>query len=137
MADLVITAANVIPGDNAVIDHGRAGEVVTAGKTVYFNLVTKRMDLSKSNHANAVARVLKGIALHAAAVGQPLAFQTGGDLNVGAVLTLGAAYYQSETAGGIQPAADLAVGETVALIGLAKSTSVLSIKIQAPGVTLA
>jgi hypothetical protein len=89
-----------------------------------------------SNSGTAAAKTAGGIALNGASLNQPLAVQKSGDITIGATLTAGARYYLSETAGGIQPEADLASGEYVCLIGLAKSTTVLAISIQAPGVTL-
>lgn len=134
MADLTITAASVAKGGNAVVDNGTAGASVTAGQVVYKDASTGTYKLADSNLAGATTPA--GIALHAAASGQPLAVQTSGDITIGATLTAGTAYYLSETAGGIQPAADLASGETVAQLGLAKSTTVLALRIILPGVTL-
>jgi hypothetical protein len=134
MADLSITAANVLKGANAVVYYGTAGAAITAGQVVYKDAATGTYKLADSNVAGATTPA--GIALHAAATGQPLAVQTAGDITLGAVLTAGAAYYLSETAGGIEPAADLGSGETIALLGLAKSISVLALKITMPGVTI-
>jgi hypothetical protein len=136
MTDLSITAANVVQGANAQVVSGRAGEAITAGKTVYHDATAKKWKLADSDSATAGAKVAGGIALNGAALDQPLFVQTGGDITIGATLTAGAAYYLSETAGGIQPAADLGAGENVCLIGLAKSATVLTIDIRAPGVTL-
>lgn len=136
MADLSITAASVLPGANAVIAQGRAGEAVTAGKVAYLDPTVKKWKLADSNSATAAAKVAGGIVLNGAALDQPVAIQTGGDITIGAALTAGAPLYLSETPGGIQPAADLATGENVCLLGLAKSTTVLALNIQAPGVTL-
>lgn len=136
MTDLVITAANVVQGANADVVSGRAGETIAAGKAVYLDPTAKKWKLADSDSATVTAKVAGGIALNGAALDQPLAVQKGGDITIGATLTPGSAYYLSETAGGIQPAADLASGENVCLLGLAKSASVLSIDIRAPGVTL-
>lgn len=137
MADLTITAANVVAGSSAVINRSKsAGETVAAGKAVYLSSTTKKWMLADSNSATAEAKRAGGIALNGAALDQPLAVATSGDVTMGATLTAGSPYYLSETPGGIQPAADLTSGENVCLIGLAKSTTVLTIDIQAPGVTL-
>jgi hypothetical protein len=92
--------------------------------------------LADSNSATAAAKIAGGIALNGAALNQPLAIATSGDVTIGATLTPGSPYYLSETPGGIQPAADLTTGENVCQLGFAKSASVLSIAIQNPGVTL-
>ncbi len=134
MVDLTITAASVQKGGNAVVDNGIAGASLTAGQVVYKDAATGTYKLADSNFAGATVPV--GIALHAAATGQPIAVQTSGDITIGATLTAGSAYYFSETAGGIQPAADLGSGEVVGQLGLAKSTTVLELRINLPGVTL-
>lgn len=136
MADITITPANVIAGSNASIASGTAGETITAGQAVYLSSTSKKWMLADSNSATSEARQAKGIALNGASLNQPVSVQTSGDIIIGGTLVAGSAYYLSETPGGIQSAADLAAGEYVCLLGLAKSTSVLSIGIQFPGVSL-
>lgn len=136
MTDLVITAASVVASTGASRQSGSAGETIAAGKAVYLSPTTKKWMLADSNSATSAARVAKGIALNGASLDQPLQVATHGDITIGATLVAGGAYYLSETPGGIQPAADLAT-EDVCLLGLAKSTTELSLNIQAPGVTLA
>lgn len=136
MADISITAASVQPGAGQSLVTGLAGEAIAAGKTVYFSSTTKKWQLANSKSGTAEARTAGGIAVNGAAAGQPVTVQKSGEVTLGAVLTAGSAYYLSETSGGIQPAADLGSGETVCLLGIAKSTSVLSLAIQAPGVVL-
>ena len=136
MADLTITAANVVAGSNAVTDRGTAGETITAGQPVYFDPTVARWKKADSNAATEVARKATAIALNGASNGQPLGVLKSGDLTIGATLTAGTAYYLSDTAGGICPLADVGAGEYVCLIGMAKSTSVLAVDIQYPGVSL-
>lgn len=136
MSDLAITAANVVAGADSVRVDGIAGEAVTAGKSVYLNSTTKRLMLADSNSPIAEVRKALGVALNSAAAGQPLAVHKGGDLALGAVLTPGSPYYLSDTPGGICPLADVGTGEGVCLLGLAKSTTVLAVNIQYPGVVL-
>jgi len=136
MTDLTFTAASVLKGANAITENGTAGETITAGQPVYKSSTTNKYMKADSNSATAEAKTARGIALNGAADGQPLQILLKGDITIGATLTAGSAYYLSETAGGIQPAADLANGENVCLLGLAKSTTVLAVNIQAPGVTL-
>ena len=135
MADLVLTASAIVSGANSAQDHGTAGETITAGKAVYKS-ATKKWMLADSNSATAAARQAGGIALNGASDGQPITVHKSGDLTVGAVLTAGQAVYLSDTAGGLCPLADVGAGEYVCLIGLAKSTSVLAVDIQFPGVSL-
>ncbi|MGO8211841.1 hypothetical protein ACC782_33715 [Rhizobium ruizarguesonis] len=136
MADLVITAANVLAASNAERDNGIAGETIAAGKAIYLAATTNRWMLADSNSATVEARQAKAIALNGASVGQPVSFQKSGDITIGATLVAGTAYYLSDTPGGICPLADVGTGEYVCLLGLAKSTSVLAIGIQFPGVAL-
>lgn len=136
MTDISITPANVIAGSNATVATGRAGATITAGQVVYKEAASGKYKLADSDSATAEVKAAAGIALNGAADGQPLSVLTSGDVTLGSVLTAGTAYYLSETPGGIQPAADLA-GEDVIQLGLAKSATVLSVRIQIPGVTLA
>lgn len=136
MADLAITAANVLAGASASILNGIAGEAIAAGKAVYQSSSTKKWMLADSNAAAAEARKATAIALNGAALNQPLAVQSGGDITLGAVLTAGTAYYLSDTPGGICPLADVGTGEYVCQLGLAKSASVLALDVQFPGVSL-
>jgi hypothetical protein len=136
MADLTITAANVLAGVTAKKRAGAAGAAVTAGQVVYEAAETSRFGLADSNSATAEVRRPAGIALNGAADGQPLTIVTEGPVTIGATLTPGVAYYLSDTPGGICPVADVGSGEYVCLIGIATSASVLDVKIQASGVAL-
>lgn len=136
MADLSLTAANVLPGTGAKIEHGTAGDTITAGKLVYRDASSGRYELADSNSATAAARLPRGFALNGAADGQPLAVLYDGPITLGAVLTAGVAYYLSDTPGGICPVADIGSGEYSVYLGIATSTSVLDVSIQASGVAL-
>lgn len=136
MSDLSITAASVLAGAGATVARGVAGASVTAGETVYFDGASSSYKLADCNSGTAAARSTKGITLHAAATGQPLAVHTGGPITIGATLTAGVAYYQSATPGGICPVADLVTGCFPVLLGIATSASVLNVDIQEAGVAL-
>lgn len=136
MVDLAVTAASVAVSSNAVRENGTAGEAITAGQAVYKAAATGRYMLADNNSATAEVRQAIGIALNGAAAGQPLAIQKSGDIVIGATLVPGTDYYLSDTPGGIGPRADIAAGEYVCLLGLAKSTTVLALDIQYPGVSL-
>jgi hypothetical protein len=136
MADLTITAANVVAATGANIIHRTAGATITAGQCVYMSSTTDRAMLADNNSATAEARTPVGIALHAASSGQPLAIATSGDITIGATVTAGVVYYLSDTAGGIIPVADLGSGEYPCTIGIATSASVIRLGIQASGVAL-
>ena len=136
MADLTITATSVAPGSNAKISHGFAGASVTAGQVVYYDDAAGTWKLADTDSATAAARNGKGIALHAASSGQPLAVQTDGDITVGATIAAGVAYYLSGTAGGICPIADVASGDYPLIVGIGKTTAVMTLAFLYPGVAL-
>lgn len=136
MADLSLTAASVIAGADSQTEHGWAGATVTAGQAVYLDTADNRYKLADSNGASALIRTPRGIALHGASSGQPLAILLRGDITIGATVTAGVAYYLSDTPGGLCPVADLASGEYPCVIGIAKSTTVLSVQITPSGVSL-
>jgi hypothetical protein len=134
MADLVITAATVVAGSAARrLPPGPAGEAVAAGKAVALHPTTKKWMLADSNSATAALRTADGIALNGAALDQPLVVAEAGPVTIGATLTPGVAYYLSDTPGGICPVGDVGSGEYVCLLGLATSSSVLDLDIQASG----
>lgn len=136
MTDLAITAANVVKGSTASVDEGTAGVAVTAGQTLYLDSGTNTLKLSDADSGTAAARSVVGIALHAAAAGQPLKYLTGGPLTLGATLTQGVGYYLSKTAGGICPVADLTTGAYPVFLGFATSAAVINVDIVAAGVPL-
>lgn len=134
MTDLAITATSVLPGSNAVKDSGIAGEAIAAGKAIFLNTTTNRWMLSDNNGTG--TRIVNGIALNAAAVGQPVDYQKGGDITIGATLVAGTDYWLSGTPGGIAPRVDLVTGMDPILIGIAKTTAILTLAVTDVGVTL-
>lgn len=136
MADIAITAANVLAGGNATIDRSPlAGAVITAGQVVYKEAATGLIKLADADGATAEVKVPYGIALNGAAIGQPVIVALpGSDITIGGTLVAGTAYYLSDTPGGIRTTPD--TGDLVVLLGLAKSTSVLAFRVQNSGVTL-
>ena len=136
MADLSITAASVVASASAKTHEALAGETITAGKAVYRSSTTGKYMLADSNSATAEARVPAGIALTGSSNNQPCVVALSGPVTIGATMTAGVAYYLSDTPGGICPVADLGSGEYPCIIGIATSTTVLNVKIQASGVAL-
>lgn len=135
MADISITAANVVPGSDAVRESGTAGATITAGQLVYLDTSDMKFKLADANGAAAL-RVPNGIALNGASNGQPLVIQKGGDITIGGTMTAGIPYFLSDTPGGLCPLPDIGAGEYSCIIGIAKSTSVLAVNIQPSGVAL-
>ncbi len=83
MADLVITASQVKAGAGAVEGTGVAGATVTAGQSVYEDQADGKIKLADSNLSLAAAKA-KGVALHGALQNQPIRYQKGGKVIVGA-----------------------------------------------------
>jgi hypothetical protein len=129
MADISITAANVVSGDGAVKSAGIAGEAIAAGKAVYLSSTTKKWMLADSNSATAEARHSLGIALNGASLNQPVDVQKSGQITL-AGMTANTPYFLSDTPGGICPIADVGAGEYLCQLGIALSATVLDINIQ-------
>lgn len=137
MTDLVITPANVKAGSNVSREDGIAGATILAGQVVYLNATTGKYGLADNNAPTPPEiKTPRGIALNGASLDQPIAVHKAGDITIGATLVAGTEYYLGDTPGGICPRADLIATETVTILGLAVSTTVLRVNIQMSGVTL-
>lgn len=136
MADLTITAANVIPGANSSRESKFAGEAIAAGKSISIDPTDGKAYLSDANHATAARRRVDGIAVNGAGIGQVVGFHKSGDLNPGATVAIGTIYCLSATAGGICPAADLASGYETTVIGIATTVSNIAVNINNSGVLI-
>lgn len=134
MADITVTAGNVVRVDGATIDY-LAGETITAGQTVY--LSTAGTVLKADNNDTAAKASVLGIALNGGASGQPIRVQTGGTITIGATVAQGVIYCQSRTAGGICPSADLLATDYVTVIGVATTTAAIKLSILATGIQMA
>lgn len=136
MADLTITAANVLAAADAKTRIVTAGTTLARGKVVCRES-DGRYGLAQANTGN--ARRAEGICLSDAAIGQLVVItapEEGGNINLGATLTVGQIYVVSAaSAGGIAPYADLASGHYVVMIGIATSASNLLMKMIDPNVT--
>lgn len=140
MTDISITAASVVAGTGAAIERGIAGATVTAGQVGYLDTAsTGKWLLADADGASAAIRggAKAGIFLNGASLNQPVSVQTEGDITAGGTLTPGTAYYLSDEPGAICPFADLASGDYIVLLGLAKSATVLALDIQYSGVVSA
>jgi hypothetical protein len=136
MADLAITAANVVAGVGARKTTGIAGATITAGQLVYQDPADSKYKLADGNSGTAALRAMAGIALHGASDGQPLSIHLEGLITIGAAVSTAVGYYLSSTPGGICPVADLASGAYPTLVGFAVSATVLDVKIHPAGVAL-
>lgn len=134
IADLSITAANVLPGAGAQISAFTAGANITAGQVVYYDSAAGTVKLADAD-ASATAGAF-GIALNGASAGQPVDVITGGYLTINAVGAKGVTYYASTTAGGLCPFADLTTGDFATVVAVGVSTTSLFVHPFATGVEL-
>lgn len=135
MAALSVTAANVAKSTDAVTEEGVAGASLTAGMAVYKDA----SDSNKIKGADAdvvTSAAAVGIALHAAASGQPIIFQKSGLITMGATMTKGEHYFAGTTAGELVPLADLASGDFPTRVIQAISTTVAVVQPYALGTAL-
>lgn len=130
-ADLTVTAANVAKSTGARTATGEAGATITAGQALYI-ASDGQLELADADVLASAAAV--GIALHGASTGQPITYQTGGRITIGATTTVGQVYVVSTTAGGIAPYADLGTGDFPTILGMAPTTATIDIDIDALGV---
>jgi hypothetical protein len=133
---ITFTDSNVVPQANAVIAKGTAGVApINAGQVVYADPTDGgQIKVAQATTANAANNVV-GIAVDdAKAVGQPISYQTAGDLAVdNGVLTTTTPYLLSgATAGSLETA--VASTQYGTLIGIATSNSMLRLSIMASGV---
>jgi hypothetical protein len=136
VADLVITAANVVAGTNAVVNRSyNAGATITAGQAVYLDSTTSTWKLGDANAA-APANTVQGVALHGASSGQPLAVQTAGPITIGATVAVGTIYVLSATPGGIAPHGDLVSTWYTNVIGVGISATQIQLNIINSGVAV-
>jgi hypothetical protein len=136
MADLTITAANVIADPGAKIAQKVAAAAITAGASVYLSSETGKVGLYDADVAGD-ASVLYGVAVNGAAVGQVVCVAIDGTLAIGAIVAVGTLYLGSDTAGGIRPVADLNSGDAVGVLGVGISTSKIALNIWNTGVVKA
>lgn len=131
MADLTITATNLIAGANANIQTGISSEAIPAGKSIIVDPDTKKVMLADSDAGDTDLHDAKGISLNAAvAANQPVSWIKDGDLAMGAILTKGVTYCVSSTPGGICPQADVTSGRELVILGVASSTSNLQVGVR-------
>lgn len=132
MADLTVVASNVKPGASVVTKRGIAGEVISAGESI-FVAADKTIQLCENDQA-ALDAACKGVSLNGAAVGQPVEYAVTGDVDMGVILSIGQTYVVGAAPGGIAPEVDVVTGEFLTVIGVATTTSNLKLGILQSGV---
>lgn len=134
MADLSITAASVanLSGKGAQAN-GTAGGTITAGMPLYKNASNA---LVAAANTSALLADVEGIALNGASTGQPVTYQTKGNINLGATLAVGKVYVLS-AAGLISPVDDVVATDFVTVLGVAVTAANMKIGIVSGGVAAA
>jgi hypothetical protein len=134
MADLSITAANVVKYSGSTTRTGTAGAAIAAGDTLYLDGTTLKLAQADS----LVKAACVGIALNGAATGQPVTYLVAGGINPGAAVTVGLYYCVSDNAAGkIAPNADLGATAYPTGLGFATTTSRIEVVINQSGVVIA
>ena len=133
MADLVVTATNVVKYTGARTANGIAGETIAAGQALY--LASTGL-LMKADDTTATKAACVGVALNGGAINQPIQYLTGGGLNPGAAVTVGATYGVTDTAGGVGLISERASADFITILGVATTTSRIEVAINRAGVAI-
>ena len=137
MADITVTAANVLKGAGALTAWVTAGATITAGMPVYYDAATNEYLIGHSE-TSAITADIKGIALNNASNNQPLEIVLQDDaLNLGATLAIGVTYVLSAS-GGISPDADASnvAPDFKTVIGVATTAALLKMRLAVSGVAI-
>lgn len=131
MANFTITAANVQFTSTSRLTLV-AGEAITAGQ-----VICKKSDgkayLAQCD-ATAEEAVVEGVAINNAAAGQPVNYRNDGALTTGSAFgAAGKLLLLSATAGSMMPAADLATGNRLSVVGYSTAAGTMNIDITNTG----
>jgi len=133
MADLTISPASVgVNVANPTITVVQVGEAVTQGQPVYLKLSDQKY--WKANATNSDLANVYGIPLTAGAADDFVVLIRGGNMDLGATLTVGETYVVSSTSGGIAPIGDLVATNYVSILGIATASDNLNLAINVSGI---
>lgn len=132
MADITVTAGNVVQGTGAQTKQVTYGATITAGMPVYKDTETSTYKACVTT--TAATANCEGIALNGGANGQPGLIQTSGQITIGGTVAVGTIYTVSDNAGGIAPDADRGASDYVTVIGVGITTAIIDLSIKASGV---
>lgn len=135
MADLSITAANVLAASGAEKNRATAGAAITAGQVIYILSTDSKAYLA--DDTTAVKAAARGVALNNAAIGQPVTYISAGDFNPGAAVAVGLIYGVTDTPGGIGLVSERASADFVTVLGIATTTSNIHLSINRSGYAIA
>ncbi len=135
--DYAVTAANVTQTSGVPL-RGTALEAITAGQPLYTDGTQGTFGLNVGlADANATGKkTIIGIAINNAAAGQPVNYagNNGDVVSFGVTFSVDDVVILSRNVGKICPVADLATGDDLGIVGVAKTTSTLTLAITNSGV---
>jgi hypothetical protein len=125
MADLVITAANVLQASGNV-EVGVAAGTLTAGQSIYKSATTGQWNTAQCDGtADEAGFTAFGIAAHASSAGQPIVVIKDGTFNPGATVVVGTQYVISAATGKIAPSTDLVSTNKITILGRATTSALI------------
>jgi len=126
MADLSITATAVVPSSSAVKFYAKLGEAANGGQTVYLDSATNTYKLADGNDSTKMP--VAGILCGSGGTGQTVqAVSSDPGLTIGTHgLGLGIPLFQSATAGGVCPFADISTGNKTTCLMVTNTTTTVS-----------
>lgn len=139
MADLNVTAAQLLPGEDVPREVGVSGEAIAIGDWLYKKASDSRLYKADANGAAAETSDVVGQALSAAsAAAQPVVYGRQGTITqgAGAAPVRGTVYVLSPNAGKAMPTADLASGSRVTVLGVGGASNDLKVQIHRSAVTV-
>lgn len=137
MADLSITATQVLGVGSYTSQVHDAGAAITAGQALYLDS-SNDWQLADANVSATEAAAI-GIALNGGGVGQPVKAITAGCVNLGAgaAAAAGEVYVVSATAGSIAADGDIGTGLYKTILGVGIGSNQVQLSINASGVASA
>lgn len=139
MADVTITAANVVEAASAEVVAAVWGETITAGQSVYRKSSDQRFWKAQCDGTaeESGVGVQFGVAITGGSAGQRGTVQTGGTVTIGGTVTACVEYVVSNTAGGIMPKTDLSTSTwKYTSLGYATTSAILYLRPHASGVAV-
>lgn len=125
MADITVTAANVLARSGATIEQHTAAEAITAGQSIYQSSSNSNWGKAQADGtADESGNTGLGVAVTSApGASQPLLVFRAGTIKIGGTVATGTHYAVSNTAGGIAPDSDIGVGGYATMIGIGINTT--------------
>jgi hypothetical protein len=143
MADLVQTAANVLPSGTPTLQKSAfGGEAFDAGMPVYLKDVTvggkavKRLFKCQSDGLVTEAACVGIAAASCLAAEQPALYYSAGEVAIGATIVVGTEYVVSAAAGKICPRADLVTGNFYTRLGYGSAAGKIQMDLKATGLQI-